>query len=321
MTPIETLVAGATERTPLRNADGKSGATIESVVIGGERYVLKTFDVATDWLLRASGDAGCRAVALWETGLYGAVPAAVDHTVVGAARGGDAAYPAALLMRDVSPWLVPEDAPVSLDDHRAYLAAMAAVHAGLWGWTDPYGLMPMAARYAMFQPGITAAEPDAEVPSYVAPGWEALRRNDLELAGIVLPLLADPWPLCAALAETPATLLPGDWKLGNMGRHPDGRVILLDWDRPGAGPATFDLTWYLAVNADRLPESKDAAAAAYRQLLEAYGVDTEPWWDRQYALTLLGAFLLLGWSKAGQEEELAWWRPHVRRAAAVLLER
>ncbi|MDQ1712974.1 MAG: hypothetical protein QOE45_2424 [Frankiaceae bacterium] len=315
----DALVAGATARAPLRSADGKSGAAMESVVIGGEAYVLKTFDVGSDWLLRASGDAGCRAVALWERGLYDAVPAAIDHTVVGAARGAGAAYPAALLMRDVSPWLVPEDAPVSMDDHRAFLAAMAAMHAAFWERSGLDALMPMASRYAMFAPGITAAEPDADVPRYVAPGWEALRRNASGLADVVLPLLDDPWPLCAALAGTPATLLHGDWKLGNLGRRSDdGRVILLDWDRPGPGPATADLAWYVAVNCERLPESKDATLATYRVALDAHGVDTAPWWDRQVTLALLGAFLQLGWSKAGQPDELAWWGAHVERAARLL---
>jgi RimJ/RimL family protein N-acetyltransferase len=313
---VEELVAGATSRAPLRNADGKSGAALESVVIGGEPYVVKTFDVGSDWLLRASGDAGCRAVALWESGLYDRVP--VDSTVVGAARSPGRAYPAALLMRDVSPWLMPEDAPVSMADHRAFLGGMAALHAAFWQRGGFEALMPMAARYTMFAPSLTETEPDAEVPRYVAPGWEALRRNDPGLAAIVLPLLDDPWPLCAALAETPATLLHGDWKLGNLGRHPDGRVILLDWDRPGPGPATADLAWYVAVNCDRLPESKDAALATYREALAANGVDASSWWERQVPLALLGAFLQLGWSKADQPDELAWWGGHARRAAGLL---
>jgi hypothetical protein len=205
-----------------------------------------------------------------------------------------------------------------MDDHRAFLGAMAALHAAFWERRGFDALMPMAARYTMFAPSLTAAEPDAEVPRYVAPGWEALRRNDPDLAAIVLPLLDDPWPLCAALADTPATLLHGDWKLGNLGRHPDGRVLLLDWDRPGPGPATADLAWYVAVNCDRLPESKDATLATYRAALESSGVGTGPWWDRQVTLALLGAFLQLGWSKAGQPDELAWWGGHVRRAAGLL---
>jgi hypothetical protein len=320
---VAALISGATSRTPLTSADGKSGAVLESVVIDGDRYVLKTFDLTRDWLLRASGDAGCRAVALWEHGLYDAVPDRVDHTVVGAARDPAAGpYVAALLMRDVSPWLVPEDAPITLADHRAYLDAMAAVHARFWGWRDTYGFTPMSTRYVLLAP--LMAETEAvrggtdEVPLLVGPGWAALAAAAPDLAAVVAPLLADPAPLCEALARTPETFLPGDWKLGNMGRHPDGRTILLDWDRPGAGPATYDLTWYVAVNCDRMPESKEAALDTYRAALEAYGVDTAPWWDTQVTLALLGAFLQLGWSKADQPAELDWWRGPVLRAATLL---
>ena len=40
------LLAGATERTALAEAPGKSGATLERVVIGGQDYVLKHVDLA-----------------------------------------------------------------------------------------------------------------------------------------------------------------------------------------------------------------------------------------------------------------------------------
>lgn len=314
---IDALVGGATERRPLKNADSKSGAVLESLTIGGEPYVLKVFDVRRDWALRASGDAGCRAVALWEHGLYDAVPGILDHTVVGAAREPGSPV-AALLMRDVSPWLVPEDAPVPLVDHRAFLDAMAAVHAAFWGWRDEIGLIPMTTRYVILAPWLTAFEAgrggtDA-VPAMVAPGWARVLGEVPEVAPLVRSLLDEPWPLVEALAATPWTFLPGDWKLGNMGRHPDGRTILLDWDRPGAGPALFDLAWYVAVNCDRIPESKEATLDAYRASLEAHGAGTEPWWDRQLGLALLGAFLTLGWSKGGQPEELAWWSERIRDA-------
>lgn len=320
---IDALVAGATSRQPLKNADSKSGALLESVVIDGEPYVLKTFDLTRDWLLRASGDVGCRAVTLWERGLYDAVPACVDHTVVGAARDPAAGpYVAALLMRDVTPWLVPEDASITMAEHRGHLDAMAAVHAHFWDWRDDLGLIPMSTRYSILTPRTTALEAarggtDA-VPTMLAPGWRRLREVAPQLAAVCDPLLDDPGPLCAALATTPETFLPGDWKLGNMGRHPDGRTILLDWDRPGAGPATFDLTWYVAVNCDRMPESKEATLLAYRAALESYGVDTDPWWDTQLTLALLGAFLQLGWSKTEQPDELDWWTRPVLDGAALL---
>jgi aminoglycoside phosphotransferase (APT) family kinase protein len=134
----------------------------------------------------------------------------------------------------------------------------------------------------------------------------------------VAGVLHDPAPLVAALATTPRTFLQGDWKMGNLGRRPDGRVVLVDWDRPQVGPATSELAWYLAVNSDRLPESKEQAVTRYRDALEHCGVATSAWWDDQLELTLLGAFLMLRWSKVGQGAEFRWWADIATRAAAGL---
>ena len=56
--------------------------------------------------------------------------------------------------------------------------------------------------------------------------------------------------------------------MGNLGTHPDGRTILLDWALPGSGPACWDLCWYLALNQARLPEPKEAAIGRFRAALE-----------------------------------------------------
>ncbi len=45
---------------------------------------------------------------------------------------------------------------------------------------------------------------------------------------------------------------------------------------------------------------------------------TASWWDRQLALTLLGAALQLGWEKAGQPEELGWWQERVTEGERLL---
>jgi aminoglycoside phosphotransferase (APT) family kinase protein len=96
--------------------------------------------------------------------------------------------------------------------------------------------------------------------------------------------------------------------------------VLLDWEQPGRGAPLSDLAWYLAINCRRLPQSKEASIAAYREELEGCGIDTGPWWERQLALCLLGAMVLFGWEKAlgGYDEELAWWEIRSVRAAALL---
>lgn len=323
---VDELIAGASSREPMKNADSKSGAMLERVVIDGESFVLKHFDIHGDWLLRATGDAGCRTIACWELGLYDAVPDCIDATVVGAARDPARYGAGAVLMRDVGSCLVPEGSSViDLATHRGFIGHMAEQHAAMWGWRDADGLIPMTTRYQILTPRMCELELARGAGDDVAPliavvfaGWAELAKVRPHLAGAVRALADDPWPLVSALAETPATFLQGDWKLGNLGRHADGRTILLDWDRPGQGPATFDLAWYLGVNCDRLPESKEATIEAYRTRLEECGIATDEWWDRQLALTLLGTYLQLGWSKTADPDELAWWDAPCARALALL---
>jgi hypothetical protein len=97
------------------------------------------------------------------------------------------------------------------------------------------------------------------------------------------------------------------------------RSGLLDWAGPGAGPALQDLCWYLAINRARLPESKENAVAAFRASLEAHGVTTAEWWDRQLALCFVAATLQFGWEKAlGDADEFGWWCDRALEGAALL---
>jgi hypothetical protein len=323
---IEELIGGAAGRRPFRHTDGKSGSTLERLEIDGEPHVLKRMHVADDWLARSVGDLGCHQVTVWASGLLDLFPPSIDHTVVGAARGfGANGWGAALLMRDVGDHLVPEgDGAVPLDQHAAFVDHMAELSARLWGWTDTVGLTPPSIRWSMFGDGMLACEqargwPDA-VPRIAARGWAAFdERAPAGARAAVRALRAEPWLLADALAGTPSTFLHGDWKMGNLGSHPDGRTILLDCAYPGEGPACADLGWYLALNRARLPEAKEAAIDRFRSALERHGVGTAGWWDRQLDLCLLGTLVQFGWEKAlGDDDELAWWADRARAGAARL---
>jgi hypothetical protein len=247
------------------------------------------------------------------------MPDCVDHAVVGMAAGlGRGGFGAAILMRDVGPWLVPEgDDPVSLAQHLGFMDHMAALHARFWGFEDDRRLMPRTHRYLYFnEPNMAAelARPDAAaVPQVVVRGWA--RFADLSpLAAPVLELRAAPWPLIDAIGELPQTLLHGDWKMGNLGTGSDGRTILIDWATTGRGCVTSELMWYLAINAARLPHTKEDAIEAYRVALERHGVDTATWWDAAVDLALLGALVQFGWEKAlGDRDELGWWEDGAAR--------
>jgi hypothetical protein len=326
---LRELLAGVGERRAFKTSDSLSGSRFERVSVGGTPMILKYLCVDDDWIMRATGDLECRVLTLIGSGMIDEVPPCIDHAVVAAApyfsehghRG------AALLMHDVGPQLVPPGSGlISLDSHRRFVEHMAALHAAWWGRAETVDLFPLAHHYTFLTPTMSALEAERRgadladpVPRAVAHGWAALRRASPGMAAALGALAADPGRLVGALRETPLTLVHGDWKLGNMGEHQDGRTILLDWDRCGAAPATLDIAWYVAVNCDRLPESKEHAIAAYRDALERHGVATAGWWDRQLALTLLGAALQLAWSKAGDAGELAWWRDRVAEGEPLLV--
>jgi len=319
---VAELLAGATERTELAEVPGKSGATLERVVIGGQAYVLKHLDLAQDWTMRASGCLRGAPLVLWERGILARLPGCLNQPIVGAAPepGG-----CALLMRDVTPWLVPAtDALITLAQHTRFLRHMAALHAAFWACGRECDVVPAMHRYLELSPWMATAEAAAGsphlVPRLVAKGWPLLAEVAPAAAAVVTPLAHDPGPLVEALAATPQTFVHSNWKLDNLGTDDAGRTVLLDWEQPGRGAPLSDLAWYLAINCRRLPQSKEDSIAAYREALEASGIDTRPWWERQLALCLLGALVQFGWEKAlgGYDEELAWWETKAVRAAALL---
>jgi hypothetical protein len=321
-TLLHDLLAGADSRERWEPEDTKSGARFERVVIAGERYVLKYQDPRDDWLLRATGDPGVRYVRLWEHGLLERLPDVVDSAVVAAAFDGTVGM---ILLRDVTDQLLTPGQPFTLHEHTRFLDHMAAVHAAFWGWHDDVGLTPLATRYRIFAPAVAEAEAalgsSAVVPGVMADGWDRLPSVSPSLAELVMPLLGDPAPLVAALDHVPHTLVHGDWKAANIGSHTDGRTVLLDFgEASGEASPIADLSWYLALNADLLPEAKDEAISTYRTALEAHGVDTGGWWDRAVALEMLGTMVQFGWEKAlsGPGPELAWWEARAAAGTAWL---
>jgi hypothetical protein len=318
---IDAMLAGATDRVPVHASDGKSGSTFERLQIDGERYFLKSLSHDEDWIMRVTGDVDHRPLLSWRAGLYHQTPECIDHTIVAMAiEGSGTSARLSMLMHDIGDHLIPEgDDVVALDIHTSFIDHMAAMHAHFWGWRDTVGLSPLAHRFRFFAPDNIAGElrrPDVSPVIRVADqGWKLLAERSPSLAAIATTIHADPQPLARALSRTPSTFVAGDWKMGNLGHHPDGRTILLDWAYPGEAPGAWDLGWYLALNRARLPQSKEATIAVYRESLERRGIETARWFDRQIALGLLGIAVSFGWEKAhGDDDELRWWEDRAEHA-------
>ncbi len=315
------LLRRAETREPLASADGKTAVPLERIVVDGESYVVKRLSPELDWLARAAGDVGSNAYRAWECGLYAALPGEIDPAVIGAHRDGREAV---LVMRDVSELLVPTgDEPIPHEQHRRFLEHLAVMHAHFAGRNaTPFDLSPFPAKYTVLSELTARVEADLGraqgVPAILATEWPRLRDVAPEAGEVATALAADPWPLVTAFEGTPTTLSQGDWKYGNLGSHPDGRTILLDWALPGVTPFCYDVAYYLAINSRRFAEPKDAVIEVYREELESRGIPTSGWFEQQIELALLGAFVQLGWDKVDEPDELGWWVERVLPTARTL---
>jgi hypothetical protein len=323
---LRDLEARISERNPMSDGVGKSGADLYRVTIDGSPFVLKYLDPESDWTLRAAGVEGGASLELWRRGLLRRLPDSFEQPIIGVARGRrevDGPVVTALLMRDVGAWLIPaDDSIITIDQHRQFVDHMADMHVRFWLAGPEIDIVSPRNRYLELSPSM--AEHEAArgsiqlVPKLVAEGWPLFVDIAPDAARVVMPLLADPTPLIDALATTPQTLVHANFKLDNLGVTPDRRTVIFDWESSGRGAGAADLAWYLAINCRRLPESKEDTIDYYRASLERHGIKTDSWWDRQIGLSLLGALVQFGWEKAfsGLDDELKWWQEHALAAAA-----
>ena len=312
---LDELVAGATDRVEVRTSDARSGARFERLVIDGERCFLKSLSAADDWIMRVTGNTSNWEFKVWQAGIYADTPSVIDHTIRGMALEGDRL---SILMADCGDDLVPPG-----DDRcRRTTTPTSSTRWPRCTRTSLVRILPAGTTTSGCRTcpdGGCSSRPTRSRLSSRRRRFRARSRSPTRDGGccrsgrpgstsLVRDVHRDPEPLSDALRATPLTFVGGDWKLGNVGHRPNGRTILLDWAYPGEAPPCWDLTWYLALNRARLPESKEATIAHYRECLEARGVDTTEWWDRQLGLSLLGMAAVFAWEKAvGDQDELDWW--------------
>lgn len=317
--PVTEFLTRASSREPVRPADGKSQSSFERLTVDGDRCFLKRLSPASDWVMRVTGDHVHRPFLIWHAGIMDCAPACIDHTVIGMQIDGEGdEAELSILMCDVAPCLVPEgNAVLPEAQHASFIDHLAELSVTFWDWQDTIGgLTTMAERFRFFDAANVARElAAAEPPDVIVAadkGWRALIERAPLLADIARAVQEAPNILTAPLSATPVTFLHGDWKLGNLGSHPDGPTILLDWAYPGSGPPCWDLCWYLALNSARLPESKESTIARFRAALRNRGVAVSGWFETQLDLCCIGMMATFGWEKAlGADDELRWWEHRV----------
>ena len=265
----------AVSTTPL--AGGYSGSRLYQVMTDTEppgKYVLKHMPAQEDWLMLASDDRHCRAVALWQHGLLDQLKPSIDHAILGCARADDDWF---ILMRDVSAGLMPSE-PWAAADVEIFLSALADLHATFWNsfaLADPALGLCDAQRMVSALSSVTARGLPSDVspmPRMILEGWDRMQAwLEPDVARLLADLHADPSPLGDVLSQYPKTLVHGDYRQSNQAREdcPTAPVVLLDWQLASFALPTIDLAWF--VNKPEIvssPLAVDAAVAHYRRRLD-----------------------------------------------------
>lgn len=241
----------------------------------------------------------------------------------------------AVLMDDVSTWLLPDErVPLAREDEDLILRTLAQLHATFWQsskleeltWLHkPADFLYIMGPHGHGDPESTGGSA-RQVHEAVRVGWQ-----------VALELLPDATrrALCRPTAEIaaswshlPVTLIHGDAKIANFAVLPNRRLCALDWAFVGWAPCTFELGWYLAVNASRLSDTKEYTLIRYRGFLEShlgFQLEDELWETLEEVGLVCGGLMLL-WSKgaavaAGRpsaELEWAWWEGRLSKWASSL---
>jgi len=281
----------AVERVPFGDHVGKSGATLERVLLAdGRRVVVKKLSPATDLVMALTGDTTGREYEVWASGLLDRLPAGLGHAVLDGWREADGAV---LVMRDLGDTVLTWEDRLDRASCRRLIAAVAAMHRAFLG-QPPDGLVPLPVLIDSFAPDRVApyAGGPNPLPALVLRGWEHFADQvPAELADPVFALLDDPAPLTTALAARPCTLIHGDLATVNVALE-DDRVTLLDWSLPAAAPGAFDLARFLAGCSSVIDATREEVIADYREL-------AGPAYDEPaLRLALLAGLVWLGWNKA-----------------------
>lgn len=306
------------------NTDGFSGAEFSRIKLlySADRepnLILKEVNLTEDWFSFRTKDTLGREAAVLNTPELGSIFEIFYqpyHLI------GTIPSKIGLLMEDVSDGLFPsERIALDQDDQDIMLDKLAELHARYWEspileslpWLHQMDdfLYIMGPLDHLNYTGTWAKS----LPQMVKESWEmAMTLLPHTLQELFLSPTSD---ITSQWKDLPRTMVHGDTKIANFAKGRDGRLCLLDWAFAGHAPCTFDIGWFIAVNASRLAEPKEAVLLKYRSMLEThlgYTLDEELWQQLEQAGIVSGAFMLL-WSKArgvkngraGANKEWEWW--------------
>ncbi len=287
------------------SADGRSGATLERVVLaGGARVVVKRFDPSVDLVMRLSGDERGREVEVFRRGLLDRLPPTVRHAAL------DAWYDdqglGILVMRDLGDAVLTWGTAVSTEGAATMLGALADFHAAYVGSAFD-DLTPLDTVVGLFEPSRLRPHAGAELIDLALRGWAYWPEvAPGEVGARVLALAQDTAPLVVACRALPQTLLHGDLATVNMAFEPEhpGCLTLIDWGLAAVGPAGTDFGRLLAGCAHQFcsPDPGGQVAeivTALDGLVALQRRATGPAYDEaDLLLGLLTGLTWLGWNKA-----------------------
>jgi len=288
-------------------SSGFSGATFEKVEVAlgngtNRSFVLKHVRPKTDWTAPLTGDTVAREGLLLERESLAPAWEIFASPCVAWARDDDEL---ALLMQDLGEHLVPDvREPITAEMEARLLGSLAKLHARFWDLPPEHadGLTAPATLAGLLLPPRAAAE-HARAPAHplfarVHAGWR-IAESRLSPAAWRLVRAADR-ALLAKSEGLPMTLVHGDAKVANFAAFPDGRIAAFDWALTGRAPIAVEIGYWLAINARRVAETRDAALVRYREALAvARGEFMDPFeWSLTKDLAVLTGAGAMLWSKA-----------------------
>jgi len=157
----------------------------------------------------------------------------------------------------------------SLDEGMAAMRALAALHAAWWNSESLAHLPWLQTRRTRLELALEMI--DEAWPTFVSRFAEGLGRDQLQALAGLRPLVSRSLD---ALSGGSLTLLHGDYKLDNMFFRDDDSVTVFDWGLVSAGPAMFDVAYFLGLNLEPGVRRRHEAQLlrAYQDGIAAHGV-------------------------------------------------